>query len=194
VDRGAAAQSHSFSRKKIVLDDLVSLDAVVIPETLRDPREILASITTPELYYIPHWDHFAVCCGAVVFHGNVGEIYPATPTGRRQRTPVRVKECRRRGNCPSLKGGPPCSYYHDPEECPGSRDVRNYIADSWVYASTGVRYSARYGSRRIGSREALQGDLEQISAGDARRHIAQTAHDIICSVILAKYVLKLETS
>jgi hypothetical protein len=67
--------------------------------------------------------------------------------------------------------------------------VRNYIADSWVYAPVTTRYSARYGSRRIGSRDSLRGDLQEISASDARRHVAQTAHDILCSIILAKYVL-----
>jgi hypothetical protein len=186
----ADPRAVELSRRKIVLDDRVSLDAVIIPGALKDPREILAAVSTPELYYIPAWDHFAVRCGAVVFHGNVGKIYP-TDTGRAQRAPERVKECRHRGQCPSLKGGKgaSCAYYHDPEECPGSRDVRNYIADSWVYAPVTTRYSARYGSRRIGSRDSLRGDLQEISASDARRHVAQTAHDILCSIILAKYVL-----
>ena len=182
----------AYPRRKIVLDDLVSLDAVIIPDAIADPREILAAVTTPELYYIPRWDHFAVRCGAVVFHGNVGQVYP-TYSGRSQRAPVRVKECRHRGACPSLARGDkkaaPCAYYHDPEECPGSKDVRNHIADSWVYAPVTTRYSARYGSRRLGSRDALKSDLQEISAGDARRHVAQTAHDILCSIILAKYVL-----
>lgn len=186
----ADPRAVELSRRKIVLDDHVSLDAVIIPGSLKDPREILAAVSTPELYYIPAWDHFAVRCGAVVFHGNVGKIYP-TDTGRAQRAPERVKECRHRGQCPSLKGGEgaSCAYYHDPEECPGSRDVRNYIADSWVYAPATTRYSARYGSRRIGSRDSLRGGLQEISASDARRHVAQTTHDILCSIILAKYVL-----
>lgn len=185
-------QAPAHPRCKIVMDDLVSLDAVIIPETLEDPREIFAAVTTPELYYIARWDHFAVRCGAVVFHGNVGQVYSAIG-GRPLRAPVRVKECRLRGACPSLARGstapPPCAYYHDPGECPGSKDVRNFVADSWVYTPVTTRYSARYGSRRLGSRDALRGDLQEISASDARRHLAQTAHDIICSVILAKYVL-----
>jgi hypothetical protein len=100
----ADPRAVELSRRKIVLDDRVSLDAVIIPGALKDPREILAAVSTPELYYIPAWDHFAVRCGAVVFHGNVGKIYP-TNAGRAQRAPERVKECRHRGRCPSLKGG-----------------------------------------------------------------------------------------
>jgi len=180
-------------RRKIFLADRVSLDATIVPETAKTPRDVFAAVTTPELYYIPRWDHFAVRVGAVVFHGNVGHIYPAS---RGQRAPERVKECRRRGACPSLQGGAPCSYYHDPVEAYADggairqpQDVRNFIADSWVYSPATPRYGARYGSRRIGSRDALTSDLQEISAADARRFFAQTAHDILCSIVLAKYVL-----
>jgi hypothetical protein len=184
---GPSPPTTRLTRRTIALTDQISLDAVVIPDEVCDPREILAAVSTPELYYIVRWNHFAVRAGAVVFHGNVGRVYPA---GRPQRTPARVKECRRGGACPSFFGGPPCSYYHDPAEADGrAADVRNFTADSWLYTPATSRHSARYGSRRIGTRDALESDLREISAGDARRHLAQTAHDIVCSMILAKYVL-----
>ena len=78
------------------------------------------TVLTPELYYTSAWDHFAVRCGAVVFHGSIGTVYP-TDRGRTQCVPKWVKECHFRGRCSSLKKvgkGPPCSYYYDPEECP----------------------------------------------------------------------------
>lgn len=186
-----APVTQSFARQKIVLADQVSLDAVVIPENLWEPREVFAAVSTPELYYVPRWNHFAVRVGAVVLHGNVGRIYPTD--GRESL--VKVKECRLRGECPSLRPrGPPCTYYHDPAAAgaaagAAAADVRNYVADSWVYSPAASRYSVRYGSRRLGSREALATDLQEISAGDARRFLDQVAHDVLCAIILAKYVL-----
>lgn len=175
------------SRCRIELAEQVSLDAVIVPDSLEGSREILAAVGTSELYYIPQWDHFAVRVGAVVFHGNIGQVYSGGSRSA-QKTPKRVKECRHHSDCPSLRGGARCSYYHDPAEG-HSRDIRNFIADSWVYVSATSRHAARYGSRRIGSREALASDLQSITHVDARRFLAQTAHDILCSIILAKYVL-----
>ena len=182
--RSAPPRPNPPERRMVMLGEGVSLDARIVPETIKDPRDILAAVSTPELYYIPRWDHFAVRCGAVVFHGNVGRIYP--PAGRL--SIENVKECRHRSRCPSLAGpkAAACSYYHSPGECPGSRDVRNFIADSWVYDHGN---GARYGSRQIGDRESLCGDLQRISETDSRRHLAQTTQDILISIILEKYVL-----
>jgi hypothetical protein len=168
----------------------LSIEAVVIPPEITDPGKILAMVVAAEVYFIPLWQHFAVRCGRTVFHGNVGHIYQSGGN-RTQHPPTLVKECRLRGACPSLTpGAPRCTYYHDPEECAGSTDVRNFVADSWVYSPESARHGARYGARRMGSRSSLDDDLRSVSADDARRQLAQTAHDIICAVILDKYVLQ----
>ena len=177
--------------QRIPVANGLCLDAIVVFAS--DPREAFAAVRTADLYFIAPWDHFAVRVGGVVFHGNVGRIFP-TPNVRPRRTPERVKECRHRAGCPSLWGGGACSYYHDPAEahylCRPARaqDVRNFFANSWNYLPAKAR-GAQNGLRRIGSREALESDLRDVSAVDARRYLAQTAHDILCSLILAKYVL-----
>lgn len=174
--------------KNIILGEGISLGAIVVPGTLNTIQEVMCAITLPELYYIPQWDHFAIRVGPVVFHGNIGHIYPSD--GQIQRCPERVKECRNRGECPSLRGRGRCTYYHEPADMPKgvvSHDVRNFIAASWLYVPQASANNARYGSRRFGSRETIASDLQGISAAEARRFLAQTAHDIICSLILAKY-------
>ncbi len=175
------------ARGAIALAPHISLDAAIIPKGLTSPRDILDAVSTPELHFIPQWDHFAVRVGAVVFHGNLGQVYPSGGQGG-ERCPERVKECRLRKDCARRVAGG-CAYYHNPADVPGSRDVRNFMADSWVYVSAASRAGAHYGSRRFGSRGNLETDLRGISAGEARRHVDQTAHDILCAIILAKYVL-----
>lgn len=173
-----------FARQTVTLAGQVTLDAVIVPDALANPRDITDAVSTPELYFIPRWDHFAVRVGGVVFHGNIGTIYPAAGGKKAGGPPRRVKECRLGSQC---KAG--CSYYHDPAEVAGSTDTRNFVADGWLYVPAVFHRGARYGSRRLGSRENLELDLQTISAADARRYVAQTAHDILCAVVLTKYVL-----
>jgi predicted nucleic acid-binding Zn-ribbon protein len=172
---------------KIVLAQGIELEAIMVPPTLKSAQAIYAAIKSPELYYIPRWNHFAIRVGAVVFHGNIGRLYAGR--GGAKKTPKRVKECRSRDRCPSLSGKAPCDYYHNPAVAPGSKDIRNFIATSWLYVPAARRYGARCGARHLGSRDSLQNDLSQISAADARRYLEQTAHDILCSLLLEKYVL-----
>jgi len=185
----------------VELDGAISLDAVLVPDELTDPREITAFVSTAELYYIRRWDHFAVRVGGVVFRGNVAKIYSGragSARGARGRAAVRVAECRDRERCPRAS----CNYYHDPAWAPRDPpevsaagwpkkppDVRNFLAESWVYAPAGSRGGARHAARRFGSREALEADLLRVTPSAARLHLSQTAHDILCGLILAKYVL-----
>jgi hypothetical protein len=157
----------------------ITIDAVVLPKMLRAPSEILASVAPGDIYYIPGWNHFAVRIGSCVLHANVGQVYTgrAGPEG-----PVRVRECQR-PEC----SGKHCRYYHDPVSFPESSDVRNYVADSWLYAPPAS--PARYGARRIGSVDHLAIALKTVDAESARRFLHQTAHDIICALILWKYTL-----
>lgn len=178
-----------FSYENVILNDNISLEAIIIPETI-EHQNILSYVNTTDLYYIPAWNHFAVKCGSVIFHGNIGDVY-STDRSRPFKTPEKVKECRYQNQCLSLRNNnyTECSYYHDPEECPGSHDTRNFIADSWIYTSSTSRYSSRYGSRKLSSRDSLGIDIQRITTDDAKLHISQTTHDILCSIILTKYII-----
>lgn len=176
--------AHDTGRHSVGITDGIAVDAVVVSAALRDPKDILAAVSAAELHYIPQWDHFAVRFGSCVLHAGVGRVYRSPPAkSAGQETPARVKECRHL-KCGTDKG---CRYYHDPEEYPGSTDIRNYMVDSWLYSPTTA--AARYGTRRFGSRPDLDVDIQGVSAEDARRFLHQTAHDIICAVILWKYVV-----
>jgi hypothetical protein len=66
--------------------------------------------------------------------------------------------------------------------------VRNFEASDWLPPCAAFRPSAA-GGKRLGSRTTLEEDLLVASPRDARRQLAQTAHDILCGVILAKHTL-----
>ena len=171
-------------RRAIVLDDGIELDAVIVPGTL-SCGEVYDYVKGGDQYFIPQSGHFAARIGPSVFNANIAKIY----TSDHERPPVRVKECRRT-RCAQRGDAPRCRYYHDPRHYVGSTDVRNFIADSWLYLSALSRYNTRYGSRRFGSREYLAADLREISAPDARRYVDQVSHDLLCALILQKYVLR----
>ena len=171
---------------KVVGD--ITIEAIVVPAGLVTAEEILAAVAPGDIYYVPHWNHFAVRIGPCVLHGNVGKIYRGPPP--RSAGPValdspeHVKECRR-AKC---RGDASCRYYHDPARFPGACNVRNYIADSWLYA--GSASPSRLGARRIGSADCLEADLRVLQAGDARQFLDQAAHDLICSIIIWHHVLR----
>jgi hypothetical protein len=170
---------------KIIGD--IAIGAVILSSTLNARDEVFAAISTGDLFYIPSWNHFAVRIAGHVFHANIGRVYRGAPP--RAAGPVdRVQlECVKACTRASCDGRGRCRYYHDPEKYPKSSDTRNYMADSWLY--TPAASPARYGARRIGSNELLETDLQAISDDDARRYVDQTSHDILCSLILHRYVL-----
>jgi hypothetical protein len=176
----AARAAAAGARREVAVAPGLSLEAIVLPDTLAGRDEVYARVRLPELYFVPRWGHFAARVGGTVFHGNVGEVL----LGDRGR-PARVKECRRRGACP-----PGCAHYHDPARGGEKRDVRNFRAESWLYAAAEKRGRVRYGARHVGARSQLGADLLTVSAAGARRRLDQTAHDILCALLLAKYVLK----
>lgn len=170
-----------------VVNNIV-VDALILPLTLKSTPEIFAAIVPGDLCYVPYWNHFAVRIGGCVFHANLGRIYRgAPPRGAGTvalEMPERVKECRR-AKCGGAGMG--CRYYHDPENFAGATDVRNFMADSWYY--TPAASPARYGTRRIGSAGDIEADIRAVSLDEARRFLHQTAHDILCAMVLWQHVL-----
>lgn len=107
-------------RQPVEVTDGLHLDAYILPE-VRTLQELKKRMTPGELYYVPHWNHFAICLAGVVLHGGYGQVYV-----ERTAQPVRVKECRNGPACMQKV----CTYYHDPAQCPESRDIRNYVQPS----------------------------------------------------------------
>jgi hypothetical protein len=170
-----------------VVGDL-TVEATVLSPSLKEAREVFAAVGTDGLYFIPHWGHFALRLGGCVLHAGLGRVYRGPPprgVAAAREAPERVKECRR-GRCGGARGA--CRYYHDPEDYPDSSDVRNYMADSWLY--TPAASPARYGTRRIGSAESFEADMRAVGLDDARRFLDQTAHDVLCALLLWNHVIR----
>lgn len=129
------------------------------------------------VYYIEEADHFAFRLNGTLFHGNIGTVYTE------EKNPQKIKDCKFAGACMKQDT---CDYYHDPREFPGSRDHRNFIAGSWLYAPPGSAYKNRQRSRRFGSREHLDVDIVGLQSDEITRFKDQTVHDVLCALILSE--------
>ena len=187
VPRPVAAALTVAARRSVRVVGDIAVDAVVLSPALKTAPEVFAAIMAGDLYYVPHWNHFAVRIGGCVLHANLGRIYRGAPPRSAgpvaHEAPERVKECRR-ARC---AGSGACRYYHDPEEFAGSTETRNFMADSWHY--TPAASPARYGARRIGSAREIEADIRAIGLDEARRFLHQTAHDVLCAAILWQHVV-----
>ena len=186
VPRPVATRPEPGASQVKVVGDL-TVEAFVLPESLKKRSDIFAAIAPGGLYFVPHWNHFATRIGGCVLHANLGRIYRGirgAPRDAPRELPECVKECRN-AICQGREGG--CRYYHDPELFANSTDVRNFMADSWYYTSAAA--PAHYGTRRIGSASEIEVDIRAISPEDARRFLHQTAHDVLCALILWQQVI-----
>jgi hypothetical protein len=174
---GSVGSGKKVCREEVYLSKEHTLNAIIVPHS--DSAQVFAALVPGELNYVPAWNHFAVKIGNLVLHGNIGTIFSDRDI------PVRVKECRHRSECNLTS----CSYYHNPAIGSDKKDIRGYLAGAWHYIPALEQHSARYGSRRLGSRPQLLEDLQSITAGDARRFLDQVAHDVVCAALLEKYVL-----
>jgi hypothetical protein len=128
-----------------------------------------------ELYYVDSSDHFAFKLCGKILHGNIGVIYTE------EKNPEKIKDCKFASSCMKLDN---CDYYHDPVKFPGSKDHRNFIASSWLYAPPNSQYKNRPRSRRFGSRDHLDTDIVGLQEEEISRFQDQTMHDLLCSLLL----------
>lgn len=128
-----------------------------------------------DLYYVEAADHFAFKLSGQLFHGNIGSIYTE------EKNPEKIKDCKFATSCMKQDN---CDYYHDPIKFPGSKDRRNFIASSWLYAPPNSQYKNRPRSRRFGSREHLDTDIVGLQPEEVSRFNDQTIHDLLCSLLL----------
>lgn len=128
-----------------------------------------------ELYYVECADHFAFKLAGQLLHGNIGVIYTE------EKNPEKIKDCKFATSCMKQDR---CDYYHDPVNFPGSKDHRNFIASSWLYAPPNSQFKNRPRSRRFGSREHLDTDIVGLQPEEISRFHDQTMHDLLCSLLL----------
>lgn len=195
--------AYASTRAVVPIIGDIGLEAVYVPRELTSCKDILAAVAPGEIHFIPQWTQFAVRVGGIVFHANVGHIYPirrrlrVAIEGRTdcsdgletyfpKTAPERIKPCRKGDQCSRRR----CTFFHDPETCPGSSDVRNFTSDSWTYYPSATPGRAPFDGRRFGSIEFLESDLCAMTEQDVQRFLHQTAHDIVCSFILHNFVLK----
>lgn len=127
------------------------------------------------LYYVENAGHFAVRLCGQLLHGNIGNIYANA------RVPLKVKGCKFSTSCSKQDN---CDYYHDPAKFSGSKDVRNYVANSWLYSSGD---NLRPGGRHFGSLNNLDTDITFMRDEDVNKFRSQTMHDLLCSLLLGRY-------
>lgn len=154
-----------YSRVKIT--EGLAIPAINVP-TFADVRQ------DGNIYYVTGSDHFAFKIAGYMFHGNIGIVYTES------REPEKIKDCKYVGTCAKEH----CSYYHDPAIFDGSRDKRNFIASSFLYADPHSPYKNLSRSRRFGSREHLDTDINVLTDDERSRFYDQSMHDFLCALLL----------
>lgn len=133
------------------------------------------------LYYIPRIRRFAIRICGFILQGNIGTVYIS------ETMPQKIHDCDAQANCRQ----PSCNYYHNPLTCPGSSDIRNFAASSWIYrphsAPAPFEKSPKK-SRKLASRPSLDDDIKFISSSDLMYYNEQLMHDLLCGIIMNFYV------
>jgi hypothetical protein len=155
-------------RSRIKFTEALSLQAIRVPTFDWVKQD-------GELYYVESSDHFAFKLCGKILHGNIGIIYTE------EKNPEKIKDCKFANSCMKVDN---CDYYHDPVKFPGSKDHRNFIASSWLYAPPNSQYKNRPRSRRFGSRDHLDTDIVGLQEEEISRFQDQTMHDLLCSLLL----------
>jgi hypothetical protein len=127
------------------------------------------------LYYVDSANHFAMYILKHLFHGNIGTIYT------NEKMPSKIKNCQfhyKEYNKEKTR----CNYYHDPQQVAGSNDVRNFVANSWLYNRAQTNEYTR--QRVFGSLPNLEEDLKNITPDDTTRQRDALFHDLLCLLVL----------
>jgi hypothetical protein len=132
-----------------------------------------------ELYYVDQAGHFALKLCGHILHGNIGNVYTD------EKNPEKIKDCKFANAC--IKRNK-CDYYHDPIKFDGSKDCRNFIANSFIYSPHEGYYKTKTLSRRFGSRKYLDEDIAVLPDEEATRFHDQAMHDLLCSLLLHSHL------
>ncbi len=165
---------HQKPKITVNISPTLTLDAFVIA-----PNSLEFLPEQGKLFYIPEYDHFAIKICGHILHGNMGTIYTTN-----DKTPKFIKPCRYNQGCNKEN----CDYYHDPVINSGSKDIKNYTANSFLFAHFGSNHGARREMRRFGSRDTAEIDIKCVTEENVALFEEQLMHDIISYLLLKKFV------
>lgn len=172
------ANEHSLNIRCLVPGIKVNVNVVKTEDDIPN---------TP-LYWIESLGQFGTRINGVLLRGNIGNI---------QTTPIR--SCSKGINCPFLRKGKYCKYYHDIRDVKSVREVteipedtylmyskpRNYLNVSWLYTK-GLKTQKNKNMRFFGSRNTLKTDIQIESIENKTDWIGlqrdQTFHDLLVSI------------
>lgn len=154
--------------KQIIFDsktgsvDTLALPAIIVKST-RDIRP------DGQLYFIELINKFAFRLAGELFIGNIGELYT------HEKFPKKIKTCSRGNSCANKES---CAFYH-----PATKDVRNFVANSFVYSPN----DTSAGLRHFGSRSCIHSDIKRVNNEEVSRVCDQVVHDILGTLLLKKH-------
>lgn len=164
--------SHEPHDVEVSVSRNMSLRCVEIPD-------INAIRNDGTLYYLPRIRRFAIRIAGFILQGNIGVVYSSEPS------PQKIHDCEAYPSCNMAV----CRYYHNPLTCPGSTDIRNFAATSWLYRP-GAHTSGTKKTRKLASRSSLDEDILTISSADLAYYNEQLMHDLLCGIIMNYFVRK----
>lgn len=163
----ARIQPTTSLEKNIQITENISLPATVVGD--------FADVNDDgKLYYIERANHFAMIIFKKLYHGNIGTIYT------NEKILIKIKNCQYHSRDFSTKKNT-CNYYHDPLIYPESSDVRNYVANSWLYQVSASDDHSR--NRKFGSLSHIEDDITRIKADESSKLRDMVFHDLLCSFI-----------
>jgi len=151
----------------------IRLDCRIIGDIREVPQD-------GHLYYDQRLQRFGLRINGVLLHGNIGIVYGG------EAIPEKIKDCKVCAMCDPAT----CTYYHDPMKCSSSSDTRNFIASSWLYSPcrSSRKDSGAYRVRKLSSRERLSADIPAIHPSEVPYYNEQLMHDILCGLVMNRYV------
>jgi hypothetical protein len=163
-----------------IINRLNTLDRIYITQHLYlDAKKVKTFTqvqTMGELYYVESCKHFAIKIFDILLHGNIGKIYNKFDSSKK------IKPCRFGKLCPKLAT---CGFYHDPTIMSGSTDIRNFIADNFMYTPPFNNNKPRL--RKFGSVDNLDTDIILLNEENIDEFSDQTMHELLCVLLLKKY-------
>ncbi len=177
-------QAYKKNTHQIKRQPLTSLESSIqITKTLSLPAITVSSfndvLKDGKLYYISKNNHFAMYISEILFHGNIGIIY------NNERSPLRIKNCQYHNK--DWTKVTHCTYYHDPQIYVNSDDVRNYVANSWLYNqnhSTWQNKDDNVKYRHFGNITCLDDDIKNVTPDDITKFRDMVFHDLLCTLLL----------
>jgi hypothetical protein len=173
------------STSREVIADSAQMREINIPISARMHLRAIEILTPAQiradgiLYFIRRTNRFVVRIAGCILQGNIGTVYVGNVT------PRKIHDCSVR-QC----GITSCDFYHNPATFPGSTDIRNFAASSWVYhhKDSDRGRPSNHKSRKLSSRASLDEDISTVTNADLAYYNEQFMHDLLCCILMNNYV------